>query len=209
MACKSTSDLARETSANASREGSIIGEDARRVIYPLMPLLLEGKPAPVSEIAERSDLPPGRAQFILDELGAERNEAGEITGLGLTLEPTPHEYRVGGKTFYTWCAPDTLLFPKVLDHTARVVSSDPVSDEKITLTVSPEGVQELNPPTAVVSWTREADGRDIRGTFCRYGRFFVRPQTATRWQQDHPKIEILEVEEALEAIRQMDSFLGS
>lgn len=209
MACKSTSDLACETSANAFQESSIIGEDIQRILYPLMRLLLEGRPVPVGKIVERSNLSLDKTQFILDELGAERNAAGEITGLGLTLEPTSHEYRVGGKTFYTWCAPDALLYPKVLDHTARVVSSDPVTGEKITLTVSPEGVKELSPSTAVVSWTREADGRDIRGTFCRYGRFFVRPQTAKRWQQDHPNIEILEVREALEAVRQMGSFLGS
>lgn len=208
MACKSTSDLACETVDNILQESSVAGEGIRHVIYPLMRLLLDGNPVPVEKLADHSDLPPDRIKFILEEWGPpERNETGEITGLGLTLEPTPHEYHVGGETLYTWCAPDALGFPEVLNHTAYVVSADPVTDEKVTLTVSPEGVEELDPSSAVVSWTREADGRDIRGTFCRYGRFFARPQTAKQWQQDHPHTEILEVQEALEAVRLMNSFV--
>ena len=207
MACESIPDLAHETFANATQESWISEDDARRVVYPLMNLLLKGEPVPPGKLADHSGLPLDRVESVLQEWKVERNESGEITGGGLTLNPTSHEYQVGEQTLYTWCAPDALLFPKVLDHTAGVVSSDPVTGEKITMTVSPEGVDDLAPSTTVVSWTHEADGRDIRETFCRYGRFFACPQTAKQWQRDHPQTEILEVEEALEAVRLMDSFL--
>ncbi len=207
MACTSTSDLARETVANASRESTTIGEHARAVIYPLTHLLLEGQPVPVEKLANHSEMPPDQVDSLLQQWGAERNDAGEITGMGLTLEPTAYEYHVAGKTFYTWCAPDTLLFPNVLGHTAQVISSDPVTGEKVSLIVSPEGIEEVSPSTTVVSWTREADERDIRGTFCHFGRFFARRTSARQWQEDHPRVEILGVQDALDAVRQMDASL--
>lgn len=123
------------------------------------------------------------------------------------MEPTPHEYQIGEKTFYTWCAPDALLFPMVLGHTAHVSSTDPITGEKVSLTIAPEGVEDFNPSTSVVSWKSQADASDIRGTFCRYGRFFARPQTAEQWQRDHPHVDIIEVHEALEAVRLMESYL--
>lgn len=209
MDCESAAELAQETLDNASETGGIVADEAHAVIYPLMRLILKGNPVALDTLDDRSERPREKIVSFLELWGPEYNEEGEIVGAGLSLESTPHEYQVEGDTFYTWCAPDALLYPKVLGHTARVVSLDPVSEQEITLTVSPDGVDEFSPSGTVVSWTREANGRDIRGSFCRYGRFFAGRSTAREWKEQHPKIEILDVREALDAIREMDALFRS
>lgn len=207
MTCKSPSNLAEETLAHSTRESRLDEAELGRTVRAVIDLLLAGDPIPVERIASQSEVPHEKVEFILNELGAERSGEGLITGLGLSLEQTPHEYHVDGKQFFTWCAPDALLYPAIQGHTAQVVSSDPVSGDKISLTVAPGGVEDMNPSHAVVSWSRTPDGRDVRGTFCRYGRFFTGRDTARQWQNEHPAIEILSVREATEAIRAMDSLL--
>lgn len=207
MACQSPSNLAQETSESFMQESSVAPEELRQTTRAALKLLLKGAPIPIQAVATQSSISLERTEFILNELGAERSKDGKLTGLGLSLKPTPHKYYVGQKRFFTWCAPDALLYPAILGHTANVASTDPVSGDRITLTVSPEGAEELSPSTTVVSWACNANGRDVRGSFCRYGRFFTDRQTAQQWQTDHPAIEILDVEKATKAIRQMESLL--
>lgn len=207
MACTSPSSLAEETLEHSTQKSSFATAELGQTVRAVIDLLLTGDPVPVESVARQSEIPLEKVKFILSKIEAERNEEDLITGLGLSLERTPHEYHVDGKQFFTWCAPDALLYPAIQGHTAEVVSSDPISGDKITLTVAPEGVEDMNPSSTVVSWSRSPDGRDIRGTFCRYGRFFTGRDTARQWQNEHQAIEILNVREATEAIRCMDALL--
>lgn len=182
----------------------ITAEEVTRLTRAIYGLIVEGKPASVEQVGVQSGLPLPRIRTLIEQFGAERDDRGRITGLGLTLEPTRHQYRADGKTLYTWCAPDALLYPYVLEHTAEVRSTDPVSDERVELVVSPTGVDVARPSSARVSWVRESDPGDVRESFCRSSNFFAREETAERWADGRRGIEILTVEEATRSIRTAD-----
>ena len=107
-------------------------------------------------------------------------------GFGLTLVPTPHAYEANGRKLYAWCAVDALLFPVMLGHTAQIESRDPVTGEKIQVTVSPDGVQNVEPESAVVSWVNAIDLSNIRGNVCHYVHFFGSSESASKWIARHP-----------------------
>jgi alkylmercury lyase len=116
-------------------------------------------------------------------------------------------YRAKGRKLYTWCAPDALLYPYVLDHTAEVRSTDPVSDERVELFVSSTGIEMVRPRSARVSWVRKGDPRNVRESFCRSSLFFTRAETAEDWAEGRDGVEILTVEEATRSIRMADRLM--
>jgi alkylmercury lyase len=164
-----------------------IKQDQWRIIDKTLQLLSNGCPVPPDEIAIRLQVPPDTVISILRGFGAEFDEEGNILGVGLTLVPTPHVYEVNGRKLYTWCAVDALLFPIMLKHTAHIESLDPISGDKIRVTVTPDGVHKVEPEAAVVSWVNSSvDPSNIRGSVCHYVYFFSSPETASKWIAEHP-----------------------
>ena len=106
------------------------------------------------EFSRTSSLDPARATELFSSLaafGLERDEKGRIVGAALTTKPTPHVIRIAGKELFAWCALDTLFIPGLLGKVGEVTSTCPVSQAPVRLTVSPEGVQTVDPPDAVLS----------------------------------------------------------
>ena len=160
-----------------------------RSIFPLMRLLLDGEPVSGERFAASAGIPPEEAREVFERLrswGAEFDAEGNFVGAGLTLAPTPHHYAVGGRRFYTWCAPDAILFPLVLGHTATITSHDPVGGESIRLTIGPQGVESCAPESAVVlSRSAGFPTEDVRGGICQYGHFFASRDTAAAYAARH------------------------
>jgi alkylmercury lyase len=122
-----------------------------------------------------------------------------IVGWGLTLNPTPHSYNVGGQRLYTWCAADTLLFPAILGSPAQIESRCPTTDSIIRLTVDPHaGVSDLSPTSAVISipGSEAMDITCVRATTCNPGRFFVTAEAAEDWLAQHSDGAVLPVADA-------------
>jgi alkylmercury lyase len=165
-----------------------IEQDQWRIIENTLQLLANGGyPVPPGEIAVRLQITPDTVISTLRGFGAEFDKDGNVVGAGLTLVPTPHIYKVNGRKLYTWCALDALLFPVMLKHTAHIESFDPISGDKIQVTVTPDGVQKVEPEAAVVSWVNSnVDPSNIRGSVCHYVYFFTSPETASRWIAEHP-----------------------
>ena len=62
-----------------------------------------------------------------------------------------------------------------------IESPDPISGEKVRLTVTPKGVESVEPTTAVVSMRYgDVDLENVRGTGCHYGPLLHLPQDALR-----------------------------
>ena len=98
--------------------------------------------------------------------------------------------------------------PAVLGRTATVESKSPVSRERVSLTVSPQGVEEIDPPGTVVSigivdpdQANMGSVEAIWGTFCHHMFFFASREEAERWAAGRDDIEIISVEEAYELLR--------
>lgn len=163
-----------------------LGSERRRIVGQTWQLLVNGCPVPPDEVAMRLGISPDSMTSTLRGFGAEFDKEGNIVGLGLTLVPTPHVYEVDGRRLYTWCAADALAFPVMLKQNANIESPDPVTGKKIRISVTPDRVEKVDPKSAVVSWVKNIDVKNIRGSGCNNVNFFSSPETASKWIAEHP-----------------------
>ncbi len=141
---------------------------------------------------------------------SERDTDDNIVGvMGLSLGDHPHRFNVNGTQMSTWCAEDTLFLPAMLKQTATIESGSPLTNEKVRLTVSAEGVEESNPAGAVVSIVivdpDKADmssAQAIWGTFCHHIFFFASRREGEQWAAGRDDIEILSLDEGFELGKQ-------
>jgi alkylmercury lyase len=208
---------ATEAMRKYTKPGGLLdyGPDLSPLLVRLMRELTQGRPVPkerVERIVADIGIDRDDTYRFLGEV-AERDADGNVFGAtGLSLNDTPHRFYVNGTRMSAWCAGDTLFLPTVLDRTASVASKSPVSGEKVRLTVSPRGVEEVDPASAVVSMVIvDPDAADmssveaIWGTFCHHIFFFASREEAEQWAVGRDDIEILSVEEAYESVRLVSS----
>lgn len=167
------------------------------VFRQLLLLLAKGEPVTPEQIAAALGTSRDQAARLLQELpNAELDGQGNLVGMGLTLRPTPHRFEVGGRTLYTWCALDALLFPFLIGASVRIESPCPVSGDVVRVKVSPDAVEKIEPASAVVSIVTPETVDDVRGAFCQYVHFFRSPEAADAWLANHPAAVIISVTEA-------------
>ncbi len=170
---------------------------ATQLFKPLVQLLAEGKPVSMEQLASATGKPRDQVVRALAESpSTEFDEHGNIIGAGLTLNPTPYRFALNGHTLYTWCALDTLIFPALLGQTAYVSSPTPGTGFLVQVTVTPDQVEAVDPPTAVVSIVKRAADPDVRRAFCNYVHFFSSADVATSWLAQHPDAILLPVADA-------------
>ena len=189
------------------------GPDHSRLLLRLWRTLARGHPVSADQV-ERTIAELGinrdEAHEFLREV-AERDAEDNVVGIvGLSLNDHPHRFSVNGKRMSAWCAEDTLFLPAVLGQTATVESESPLSKDTVRLRVSRDGVEEVSPPSAVVSMIivdpDEADLGSVEaiwGTFCHHIFFFASRDEAERWAAGRDDIEILPVEEGYELGKQL------
>ncbi|XAS66727.1 organomercurial lyase MerB [Micrococcaceae bacterium Sec5.7] len=165
---------------------------------PLLRLLAGGQPVTVRQLADATGRTPDDVEDALDEHpDTEHDPEGRIVGQGLTLNPTPYRFRTRGRTLYTWCALDTLIFPAILDAPAVVESSCHATGAPIRLTVDPTGgVSGVEPSGTVVSLVTPDGKVPVRTGFCNQVRFFASAHTAGPWLDAHPGATAVPVDEA-------------
>lgn len=103
--------------------------------------LADGLPADADHLATVTGLDHARVQQRIAEAAAAGYETrgGAIVGAALTLNPTPHQFRVRGHQLHTWCGFDALFLPLLLDESATVRSTCPVTGEQIRLEIESDG----------------------------------------------------------------------
>lgn len=119
---------------------------------------------------------------------------------------TPHQIHVDEEILSGWCALDTLLFPLLMGRVARVASTCPATGRPIRLTVTPQGVADLEPRTAVISLLLPEEAINVcnaQETICAYGHFFVDQETASTWPDLHPEALLLSVADAFSLAREI------
>jgi alkylmercury lyase len=176
-------------------------QEQRHIIGQMLRLLANGSPVKPTEIALRLQASPDKVTSTLRKFGAEFDQDGNILGLGLTLVTTPHIYEVNGRKLYTWCAADALIFPVILKQSVRIESSDPVTGKKIQVHLTPDRVEKIEPMSAVVSFIKNVDVTDVRGTGCNNLNFFSSPKTAAKWIAEHPDTTFYPVNDIYEALK--------
>jgi alkylmercury lyase len=170
----------------------------------LILLLAEGQPISPERIAGLLGRSREEMVAALRQLPSiEWDEAGNIVGAGLTLRPTPHRFEMNGRTVFTWCALDALMFPGLIGHTVQVESPCVTTGTPVRVTVTPQRVERVEPPEAVVSLVAPEASPDVRRAFCDYVNFFSSPEAAAEWLAAHPGATTLPVAEAYELGRRL------
>ncbi len=164
----------------------------------LLRLLAHGQPVPLASLAARLHRTEEAASQDIQHLtNVEYDAQGRIVAaVGLSLRPTPHHFTIAGRPLYTWCALDTLMYPAVLGESASVSSPCPVTGTPIHLRVTSDGVQQLDPPGAVLSLIipeAQAASCDIRGSFCNIVHFFASHDAAQTWASQQPAGQTLHI----------------
>lgn len=174
--------------------------DSARLLRTALRLLATGDPITPGQLAAAAEVPLSVIERGAGSQDIEYDDQGRIIGWGLTRNPTPHKFTVNGVALYTWCAPDTLIFPALIGATAHVESPCLATGTTIRLTVDPDdkGVTSVDPAAAVVSVVDPAqvDPDAMRATLCSPQHFFVNADAARDWQSRHPGMTVLPVADA-------------
>jgi alkylmercury lyase len=195
--------------------GAAVGDlsEADRAIYvALYELLTEGEPVTPAMVATRTGLDVELIERTLATMvGLFRDDAERVVGFGgLAIPQMDHKFQAeGGRPIYAWCALDAFLIVPVLGRSARVESRDPVTGESVTMTVTPEGLEDLSPATAVVSLL-VPDGPfddNVIQTFCNHVHNFASLESGRQWAASRSDITLLPTNEAFEVGRRAWSFL--
>lgn len=171
------------------------GDTLFPIFEVLLPRLADGQSVPIEAIARALGMDEPETAGLLRRAGAEIDQDGRLVGLGLTLWETPHRFEVGGRTLFTWCALDTLMFPAILGR-ARVDSPCHATGRRVTVEVSPDGVERVDPPEAVVSIGTPRPGEPIRSSFCDLVHFFSSRSVADGWLEQHSGAVVISVADA-------------
>ena len=171
----------------------------------LVRLLAHGHPVTRERLATVLQVTAEQVAEVLAGLAdLEVDPSGNVVGWGLTFISTPHRFQVNGHTFYTWCALDALTYPALLQLTACVESSCPVSGAPVTLSVTPTSVHDLAPASAIVSLVIPKHGSSCNGdrsSFCNRSLFFRSRRDALIWQASSPRARLLSVADAYQVGR--------
>ena len=181
------------------------------VVPFLVRLIANGEPVRIEELAESSGLSTSDVESTLrDQPGIDWDEDGRIVGFGLTLRPTAHRFIVSGKTLYTFCSTDALIFPAILGEPAVAESTCPATGKAIRIAMTPDAVLSIDPDGAVVSQLLDSRSiGDVRSQVCDQGHFFAAINAGGDWAKAHPDGRLLTVTEAFEEGQRGWEDLGS
>lgn len=210
---KTVENEQQKTNSDVKQAFGIVSEnlapeqEQQRILGQTLKLLAYGNPVTPNEIAINLQVSPDKVTSTVRRFEAEFDQEGKIVGLGLTLIPTPHVYKVNDRTLYTWCAVDALTFPGILKHTASIESNDPVTGEKIHIRLTPDTVEKIKPKDAVVSFVKNIDLTNLRSSFCNNTNFFSSLETGSRWIARHPGTILYPVNELFQALKHWDKYI--
>jgi alkylmercury lyase len=173
-------------------------------------LLSEGEPVALERLAAAAGWSVEDVEAALTvQTSAERDDQGRLVGLALTLRPTTHRVTVDGRTLFAWCATDTLMVPVVLGRPALVESTCPQTGQAIRVELTPDDVERVDPPDAVMTAVRPPGQlADVRSDTCAHGHFFSAIAATAAWTDAHPDGHIYPVEEAFRLDREVIKQLG-
>ncbi|GMT42934.1 MAG: alkylmercury lyase [bacterium] len=178
-----------------------LNDDERTLSIQLYRLLANGKPVYPEEAAKAAGMPSEKVNEILNRWpGVFYDDDKNIIGYwGLAIRKMNHCFEVDGKTFYAWCAWDTLFIPAIIGKSAKVESRCPATKNTIRLTVTPDGVESADPDDIAVSFLLPETGNELESittSFCCHVHFFSSLDAASKWVSQHPGTFVLSLKDA-------------
>ncbi len=173
-----------------------LGEETKRLALELYRQLALGEPVRQESLAEALGVPSEEIAALLEDEQLKGwvfydDEKSVIGFRGLAIRKMPHRFKVDGRTLYTWCALDSLFIPDLLGKPAKVESRDPHTGTAITLTVTPDGVESVEPAAAVMSIligdpeVVKTNPTKVMASFCHHIFFLESLETGAEWAAQH------------------------
>jgi alkylmercury lyase len=178
---------------------------SHRIATAIIGLLAHGDPVAPAQIASHARVPEAAVLSTLKGWPQGTvfwDDEGRVVGSwGLAIPEMDHRFQAeGDKQIYAWCALDPFLIVPLIGRAARVESKDPVTGEPITMTVTPGGIKDLSPASAVVSFIApdKPFDSDVIASFCEYVLNFASQESAQRWASERTGIVLLPTADAFE-----------
>ena len=182
-------------------------EDEARLIQAIYPALAEGRPISADQVSASSGIPLRTVKTTFRTMrsrGADFDDDGNLIGNALSLRPTRHKFEVDGQQLYAWCALDTLFLPGLFGKAAEVESTCPATGEAVRLTISPSGIEAVEPAEAVVTITipgvsaacEPGQGKGAGSASCQSMNYFISREAAEKHLGPECDVAILDVQEA-------------
>lgn len=172
-------------------------------LLPGFPLLAQGHPVSVQEIAEAAGTEVDQVERAVDGARCARDPQGRLIDLyGLTLTPTIHRLTIDGKVLFSCCALWAHVIPMLVDRIVRVESVDPMRREQVRLVISPDGIESVDPPAAVATLavaTQEAIDRNVSEAWCRQVAHFVSRESAEEFVAGRSTCHVVDLAELRQA----------
>ena len=173
-----------------------LGEDAKRLAVELYRQLAFGEPVRQESLAEALGVPTQEIAALLEDEQLKgwvfHNDENSVIGFrGLAIGKMPHRFEVEGRALYTWCAIDSLFIPEMLGKPAKVESRDPHTGTAIRLMVTPDGVESVEPASAVMSIligdpeVVKTNPTKVMASFCHHIFFLESLETGAEWAAQH------------------------
>ena len=164
--------------------------------------LLRGTPAAVGELAADARWDPSDADERLRTWPAVFRDADDrVIGFwGLTSEPMPIRVRTEVGDASLWCALDPLFILPLVGTEGIVSAHCSVTSTPITIRVTPERVEALEPATPAMSLLLLEGGLqdNVQDVFCHSVLFFADHEAARTWTASQPGTFVVTLDEAAE-----------
>jgi alkylmercury lyase len=178
-------------------------QNAARVAWATIKLTQAGqRPVSLDQLATHVGLAVAEAARLLQLTWQQRIDLRDGI-IRLDAAPAgPRRYRVhaGGRPVGSGkgCSVDMYLLALALGRPIHAEATCPGTGTPITVDITPEGVERIDPPTAVVAvvdldadLTLGLDRTDAE--VCAQQPFFASAQAASRWLADHPQGRLIPV----------------
>lgn len=190
-------DQAMELSSSATIRHLAAGWREAKVLLPLFPLLAKGEALEIDRVSRATGVSAVEIERAAAAGRCERDADGRLIDLyGMTLAPTLHRVEADSKIIYSCCALWAHVIPKLIEYPVEVESVDPRRRELVRLSISPEGVEQVDPigamATMVVSGEEEASD-DVCASFCCQVRHFVSRESAEEFAKGSPTREVVDL----------------
>jgi alkylmercury lyase len=167
-------------------------QNAARVAWATIKLTQVGqRPVSLDQLATHVGLPAAETAQLLQLTWQERIDLRDGM-IRLDVRPAgPRRYRVhaGGRPIGAGkgCSVDMYLLALVLGRPIHAEATCPATGTPIRVDITPEGVERIDPPTAVVAVV------DLDAEVCAQQPFFASAQAASPWLADHPQGRLIPV----------------
>jgi len=205
--------LARTT---AALEVGYMGDNPpplQRVSVWIYRALAAGRTVTRASIAEAMGTTEAEIDCLLAHVPASAIDVtveGEITGfVGLSIVSASHEFIVGSRTLYTWCAFDALFLPALIGQDAVLKTRCPETGERIEIELSPTLIGATKPAAPVMSLAETDTASccdDLRAAFCSHVNMFADQGAFERWKGNRDGVVALHLDDAHQLARQRNAW---